>query len=372
MDRLRILIFGVATRRAVMDYLRAVGLILFILLAIAWTIDLADNFAPIRADAQAKGVALYELLLPYLTYRTADMVTRMLPMACFFGVFLAEIARRGRLETVIFTAAGASPLRMLVSVLIFGVLVGALQQRLEESWRPAAVAAQVELGHGSYASRFAPNWTRHHAWFLNGDIAIRAQVLRADPPALRDVLIFTGLQEDRLRTIYAADRVDPSDQRFQWHLSGVEIWNAAAGEETSEQAPDQTITIELIPEQLTHYDVPGFYLDTAELQELATMRGIGTSADADTALWRRWTAWLLPGSLALLAVCLTKPGYSGRQINIARLIALAVLGYAAVVSIKVFWAVGELGGLPAPLAVLGSVAVILGLSAVLVWREMRG
>ncbi|MCG6902394.1 MAG: LptF/LptG family permease [Rhodobacter sp.] len=355
--------FGIAARRAVWDYLRFVALIMFILLAIAWTIDLAEHFAFMRRDAERQGLPVHQLLLPYLAYRSADMVARMLPMACFFGVFLAEIARRARLETVIFTAAGASPLRMVAAVLIFGILAGGLQQWLEAYGRPAAVAAQIRLGHGDYAERFRPHWTRGHVWFLGGDMAVRARILRDDPPAMRDVLIFSGLRQPHLQTIYSAKRVDPTDVPFLWHLQGVEKWRAAAGQDEAEPQADLTLRLDLIPEQLTYYRMPGFYLHTEPLRRLAQIDSAPrTVVDANMALWRRRVVWVLPGALALLAVCLTKFGYSGRQPNVPRLIALALFGYVTVVSIKVLWAVGELGGLPAPVAVLASVGFILGVS----------
>lgn len=287
-DTLGRALFGIATRRAVYDYLRFVALIMFILLAIAWTIDLAEHFGIIRRDAEAKGIAVYRILLPYLTYRSADMITRMLPMACFFGVFLAEIGRRARLETVILHAAGASPYRAIAAVLIFGVMVGALQQRLEGNWRPAAVAAQVDLGHGDYAERFTKVWLNGYAWFLDGDTAVRAQVLRDDPPAMRNVLIFTGLREPRLQTIYAAERVDPAGEPFLWRLRGVEKWDAAAGEDSSVAVPDLTLRLDLIPEQLTHYSVPAFYLPTAPLLKMRQLNSAPrTVIDAKVALWRR-------------------------------------------------------------------------------------
>ena len=370
-DRIGRALFGIATRRAVYDYLRFVALIMFILLAIAWTIDLAEHFGIIRRDAEAKGIAVYRILLPYLTYRSADMITRMLPMACFFGVFLAEIGRRARLETVILHAAGASPYRVIAAVLIFGAIVGTLQQQLEGNWRPAAVAAQVDLGHGDYAERFTKVWLNDHAWFLDGDTAIRGQVLRDDPPAMRDVLIFTGLRAPRLQTIYAAKRADPAGEPFLWRLQGVEKWDAEAGEDSSIAVADLTLQLALIPEQLTHYSVPAFYLPTAALLKMKQLNSAPrTVIDANVALWRRRTAWMLPGALALLGVFLTKLGYSGRQPSVPRLLALALFGYVSVVSIKVLWAVGELGGLTAPMAVLGSVVFILGASVSLIRRQL--
>jgi lipopolysaccharide export LptBFGC system permease protein LptF len=259
---------------------------------------------------------------------------------------------------------------MLSAVLIFGLLMGALNHMLETRWRPAAVAAQVQLGLGAYGERFRPVWINEHAWFMSPDMAIRAQVLRADPPALRDVLIFTGLRQPRLTDIYAVDHVTPADRLMDWNLQGVEQWDASAGRATSEQVDDLTLTLDLTPDELSYYAIPGFYLPTEPLTRLATVQDPITSTGAQVALWRRRTVWILPGALALLAVCLSQLGYSGRQANYPRLIAMAVLGYAAVVSVKVLWAVGELGGLSPWLAASGSGLAILALSAVLVWRKI--
>ena len=352
---LRGALFGIATRRALMDYLCMVGLIQFILLAIAWTIDLAENYAGIAADAERRGLSLVATLFPYLGYRSADMVTRMLPMACFFGVYLAEIARRTRLETVILKAAGASPARMLAAVLLFAILLGTLQAKLEQSWRPAAVAAQVELGYGSYARRFRNDWTHFQSWFVSGDTAIRAELKRDQPPEMRDVLIFTGINAPHLETIYAAEQVLPGDAPGQWRLVSGSKWDAERGMESAEPFEEMTLTLDLIPEQISYFDEPAFYIPTEPLRAIARMRNAPTAAGADVALWRRRTAWILPGTFALLAFCLASAGFCGRTPNVPRLIALACLGYFAVVSVKVFWARGALAAVPAAASGLSTV-----------------
>ena len=78
----------------------------------------------------------------------------------------------------------------------------------------------------------------------------------------------------------------------------------------------------------------------------------------------------MPGALALLAVCLAQNGYSGRQPNVPRLIAMAVFGYIVVTSIKVFWALGELGAMPAAAAVITSVVSILAIGLFLLRRQV--
>ncbi len=369
-DRLARALTGIATRRAIRDYVILVALMQFVLLTVGWAVDLASHMPAVRRVAAAEDLPLYRVLLPYLSYRSADMLARMLPMATFFGVFAAEILRRGRLETVIFTTGGASPMRMLSGVVIFGLVLGVFQYKLERDWRPAAVEAQVKMEIGSYAHRFGSRWTRWHPWFVSGDTAIRGQVFRGESPAMRDVLIFVGVGASDLRQVYAADRMDPGPDPRQWVLRDARLWDIAAGADRNQPVGDVTLTLDLIPEQLIHFQIPGFYLRQDALQAIASMRGAPTTDEADVAIWRRYTIWLLPLLTGLLAANLTRRGYDGRRINIPRLIVLALVGYIAVISIKVLWAVGELGGLPAPVAVCSSLVGFALINLWLTWRKL--
>ncbi|MEL7117684.1 MAG: LptF/LptG family permease, partial [Pseudomonadota bacterium] len=146
MGRFLLAFFGVASRRAVRDYLVFTGLFALILLAVAWTIDLADNFDEVQWVADVRQQPLYEVLLPYLTYRAVDIVLRLLPVSIFFGIFIAEIYRRARLDTVILSAAGAGPLRLLGPIALYGAIMGAANWALESYGRPAAIEAQIKLG----------------------------------------------------------------------------------------------------------------------------------------------------------------------------------------------------------------------------------
>lgn len=371
-DRLARSLTGIATRRAVADYLRFTALIMFILLSIAWTIDLAANFTAVRGRATADDLPLWQVLGRYLLHRGVDIVTRLLPMAVFFGTFLAEIARRRRLETVILATAGASPWRMLAAIAIFAVLTGAVQALLESRWRPAAVAAQVETGLGQYAARFAPRWIGD-VWFLSDDLAVRATVRRGPEPRMRDVLIFEGIDAPRLQRILGAETATPAGDPGRttlWRLSGVSAWNAAEGRETSEPLPDQVLDLGVIPEQVRYSGIRSFYLPTAPVRILARDADEGRVAEAQVALWRRRTAGFLPLAMAVFAARLVQRGFSGRLIRVPRLIALAILGYLSVVSLKVMWAVGELGAVSPPAATVGTLVVILGVSAALFAREL--
>ncbi len=348
----------ISTARAVADYLKLIGLIMLILLVIAWSIDLARFLPDVRAGAEASGRPLVLLLPAYLFFRTAEFVTKFFPIAVLFGVFLAEIWRRVNLESVVLVASGMSLRQRAAPLLILGCLTGLVQGSMEAWLRPAAMMAHIEMGIGSPAERFQPGLLGH-AWFVSDDATVRGRVLRDDAPELRDALIFTGVRAAQFDAVYAADRVVPTSNPLEWRLIGVERWEGGAGGGESTPVDDLTLTLDLIPEQLRFLFLSEFYWPTAALQRLAELREAHNVAAADLALWRRITYWFLPGALAFLAVGLAHRGFVGRQPVLPRLIALAVFGHMTVVSVRVLWAVGKHGLIPAPLAASATVVFAL-------------
>jgi len=370
MGRLQSGFFGMTVRRAVYDYLRAVGLILFILLAVAWTIDLARHFPSLRAAAMSREDTLLGLLAPYLLHRGADIVARLLPMACLFGVLLAEIMRRRRLESVILEAAGFSTLRKLAALLWLALILGTLQGMLESRWRPAAVFAQIESGFGNYAGRYRREWQRTPVWFVGDARAVKAEVRRTDDPELRNLLIFEGIREPRLTRVLSAARGFPLQKPLHWRLEDIQIWNVDAEGSPPTAVASMEMQLDLIPEQISYYGIQEFNIPSPTLGALATRLDAPNAAAIQTAVWRRQTAWLLPGAFALLAAAMAQLVFEGRQLMVPRLIVLAGLGYVAVVSVKVMWALGELGTLPAPAAVLLPVLVAVLLAVGLSRRRI--
>ncbi len=365
---LRPVFLAIVTRRALSDYLAGVGLAMFILLLVAYTIDLASEFADIRQAASKADASLASVLAPYLLQRGADIVARMLPVAVFFGTFLAEIFRRQRLESVILATAGASPLRSYAAVLWLALILGAAMWVLESRVRPALVWAQVESGLGNYADRFRKGWQRDR-WYVIGDVALRGDVWRAEAPYLRDVLIFRGLRSDGLTEILGARRMEPGPAPYQWDLTGVTRYDVAAGS-APQPAPDMTLDLDLIPDQLAYRGFLDLFLPNDTLEALVQMRVPPDNASAvHTERWRRWTIWLLPGVIAFLAVGMANMGFEGRRILIPRLIGLAVIGYWYVTAIKVVGKMGALDLLAPWLSIMAPLAAALGLAGWLAWRQ---
>lgn len=356
---------GIAFRRSVRLYLLSVAAVMFLLLLTAWSIDLAEKFSEVRDAAAQRGVALGTIMAPYLFYRAVDIVTRLLPIACFVGVFVAEIMRRRRLETTIFTAAGYSPLQSLSAVLAVSLIIGALQFGLERSWRPQAVYAQVALGVGSYADRFKPGLTRNPYWFLSGNDAMMAMVVRDDEPELRRIELYRGFSSDRLNQVIVADSGLPTATPSVWRLYNAIVWDRVGESYQPSTRATLDIDFKLLPQQLTYLDVPGFYLPNDDLVRIAAMRAAPNIQDIDLAIWRRWTALLLPGAFLLLGVSFGQTVWSGRMLMPARALGLSFCGYLMIVSVKVFWSLGELGSISAFLSASLTIGLAMAVSAVI-------
>lgn len=357
-----------------LQHLGLVALVMFILLMVAWTIDLAREFRGLRFGAEERGLPLMQVVLPYLAHRTADIATRLLPMAVFFGVFLSEILRRLRSETAILDAAGFTPLWQAAVLLWLGLALGGLQGLLEAQWRPAAVAAQVQSGFGHYGRHFRPGWRGQDDWFLSGDVILRGEVYRAPGPKMRNVVVFAGTDQPRLRAVYRAEALHPVPSApFQWQLTGATAWPDGA----RSPAFHETLQIELglVPQMLRFAGVDKFMLPGAALRAFDVLPVHNRPPEVRMALWRRRTAWAIPVVLAATAMVLARAGFEGRQAVIPRLIGLAAAGYVSVVFLNVGYAGGDLSVLPPWLASVTGLLVSAGLALLVAgrhrWRRLR-
>ncbi len=334
-------LFGIAVRGVFWQHMRSIGFVMFVLLVVAVSIDLTENLDSLGDKARETDKPLAHILLPYLGYRTVDIVTRLLPMACLAGAFFAELMRRQRLEDVIYAAAGTSPALTLWALVLVGILTGGIQATLEAKIRPEAVFQQVDLGVGKYARWWHPRETGYR-WFIDGDRALRARVLVGPSPELRDATLFVGIIQPNLETLITSPRVSPGKTPGTWQFHTAEVWQRGIDDTLSSTNEDSfMLSFPLLAEDLEYLGVGAFNLPKKALNTLRTTARAERKADIDTAIMRRFTAFLLPGVFILLGASLAQSGYKGRLFAPARLIALAALGYVSVVSVKVFWTLGE-------------------------------
>ncbi|WP_349358143.1 LptF/LptG family permease [Stappia sp.] len=361
-------VLGIAGRRALGLYVRVTALVMTMFLIIAWAIDLAEQLDGILARAEALERSPAGLLAIYLVYRMADIVTRLFPVACFIGLFASELYRLFNRETTILGAAGWSPRQTLLVVGVFALMAGAFQFTLERWLRPAAVFAQADLQLGGYGARFVEGRVSGKRWFVVDGNAIRAHVVRSATPHLTDLEVYRGVVAGDLRDVLVAERAEPTGRPGFWRFRNVHLWaslpgedgrggeGAGAGEAAGAGFAQRSlymisrydtleVRLDLLPETLSYYDVPAFYLPQAPLEALAQESNPLKTPDVDAALWRRWAAFILPGAYALLGASLAPIAGSGRMVAPGRIVVLAMVGYFALVATKVSWAMGEIGAL---------------------------
>jgi lipopolysaccharide export LptBFGC system permease protein LptF len=316
-------------------YAQTVALIMFALLVVAFSIDLLASRAELAEMAQAQERALLPLTLHHLSLRAVDIVTRLLPMACFVGCFIAEQLRRARRESTVIAAHGGGPMLVLGAVMAFSLPLGAVQGALEGWLRPLAIQAQVELGTSKYARWYGAIPT-DRIWISEGDQIMGARIQRSDPVMLRDLIVIHRGAQGGLEQVTTAPHAQAQGER--WQLQEPQHWTKAP-------APDLPIS----PLVARYFDVDGFNLPSPVLSQLAGVQHAETQNSAKMGQMRRLTAPLLPFVCALLGMTLAQ--WLGRIMwpSALRIAGVAVFGYFQIVSIKIFWAFGDMGAL-GPLA----------------------
>ncbi|WP_186398074.1 LptF/LptG family permease [Stappia sp. P2PMeth1] len=358
--RRRTPVLGLIGRRILFTHLKAAALVMTMFLIVAFAIDLAQTLDGVLARADELGRSRAALVATYLGFRAVDIATRLFPVACFIGVFAAELMRLFNRETTVIAAAGWSPRQTLVVVCLFAALTGALQVSLERWWRPAAVFAQAGLQLGGYGRRFADGELGEPSWFVVNGAALKARVIRSATPALADIELYRGVVAGDLRDVIVARHGEPGERPGFWRFTDVDLWARLPAEEVPRsdgtppafaqtslylisQYPSLELRLDIVPEALTYYDIAAFYLPQAPLEVLARDSNPLKGPDVDAALWRRWAAFFLPGAYALLGASLAPVAGAGRVVSPLRILVLALAGYLALVATKVSWAMGEIG-----------------------------
>ncbi|MEP2533055.1 LptF/LptG family permease [Shimia sp.] len=354
---------GVAVRSMVWAYLQAIAFVMFTLLVIALTIDLTDSLDNIRARAAETEQPVWRVLLPYLSFRSVDIVTRLLGMAALIGAGVTTALRHQRMEDVVLAAAGASPAVMLSALLMVGAVTGAIQGSFQNWLRPPTVERQVEMGLGQYGRWFG-NTQLTHRWFVNENLAMRAEVRRGADASLTDVTIFEGIDQPVLSRIIFAESAAPLSEDEQWRLQGVTLWQGENGTAT-QRMETLDIWYPLNIDRVQYFGVHGYFMPNSALKQVARLTGTQAASDARTALAFRKLAFFLPGVFALLGASLALAGRRGRRLAPFRLLPLVTIGYVTLVSFKVFWALGIHGRLPPYWAALIPISLAVLLSVVL-------
>ncbi len=330
-------------------------------LLLGLAIDFAE-FLPDALEANAEADGPWPLL-SYAVFRGTDILLRQMPIIAIIAGFLAEIARIRRGETVILAAAGATVTPAVAAALILSMAMGLLTLALETRLRPAAVWAQVELDLGAYANRFEDRWTGP-IWIDLPEGALRADLWRGAEPVLRDLTFLPAPSGPDDPVLIEADHARPAGPSGEWIAENARIW---IGQPPDRFVRREEVNIDLgvAPLTLRYTSVPAFYLPP---EALSGMREASPTPDLDTAAWRRILSPLLPGAFLLLGVALAAVATPVRGIRVVPLLGALFAAYLSTVALRVFWALGEMGTVLAPVAAAAPVVGVWLLAALLLIR----
>lgn len=335
-----------------------------VLLLVAVSIDLAKYYDQVMSLAPAGGLFTKAGHLAwYLGLRMVDMVTRMLPISVFVGVFAFEIWSILTRRRAIHWAAGRHPVRVLVPVVGLGVLFGFVQYGLETDWRPLAVMTQSAAKLGSYGERFERHTRENAVWFMSGDRIIHANIRVGPPTELLQVDLYRLDDEGRVREVERAARAEPSELADLWRFYDVVKWTRDPGDPNTLRIVGQPyqdlVPISLHPLAVAYMGIPAKYIPNHDLEAIAASKTV-MLVGSDHAVWlevRRANA-VMPLAMALLAASMSlfagahRPGF-------AVLLACGLSGYAAYVITRVSVALGELQSLSPMVSAWTPVVVIL-------------
>ncbi len=365
-------------REEILGYTISIFASLFMLLAVAISIDLAKNFDEVMAlrVASAGGSIIFEAsrhLLWYLGLRIVDMMTRLMPFAVFGGVLGFELWSLFSRRRAIHWASGRHPLQLLAGVIWVGIAFGSLQYFLDAIARPAAVMQQASERLGAYGRRFERQVTIERRWIVAGNQVIEARIRFQPTPALLEPDIYDLDATGRLKSVIRARLGEPIDGGYTWKLKDAATWQL--GNETPPMTPfvasEATIKLEIGAIDLAYSKIPAKYVPQEHLSTLLRQQQ-ESATRGERAVWfhvRRANA-VLPGLLALLAVSASLVVGAYRPTG-AAMLALAAIGYGAHAVIKALITMGELGMLTAKTTAWAPPAVILIISVGLLGIGLR-
>lgn len=346
--------FGAYTRILTLAHARHIGTVTAALLVVALTLDLAPRAEQIAAQAGGAGpLGLVLHFLRYLALRTADLTGNLLPLACFMGLYWSEITLTQSRERVVVWNGGRSPLQTLVPLLLLGLACGAVQAAALAVLRPAAVAAQIETGLGSYGERFdrrlsPANWR----WITVPDHMILARVdYRAS--RLVDLQVFAFSDEGRLIGRIEAASAEPAGPG-RWRFVDGSRWQAPGADRrestgTAHRFAEETDDLPLDPLWLAHAGIDARYLRQDVLAELARRSPIPDEASYRTWWHVRIAQAVLPFGMMVAASALAMLMIPQRT-AFKPMILIGLAGYFLYVANNIMVWLGEYGQLPAPVA----------------------
>jgi lipopolysaccharide export system permease protein len=340
------------------SYFRYAFIVVFGLLLIALTIDLAQQLTPLlRSRPDLGGLSAAALVAWYSLLRGTDILARNIPLALYLAVFWCECSHTLSNERVAVGVSGRSPLQCIIPAIFLSIIFGCFQIALDIWLRPAAVQVEINEHIGNLGHRFDRRSTKIIRWIKIGDTLISSRIDYGPPPSLSAVTLYRLKPDGQPKEVIIARQAVLSRDPSQWVLLDGYSWQwrqepAARGgqvdlDETrpsgAQEFNRRVITLDLAPLWLTNYGIDGKYLPQTVLQALAssTSRGFKKS-DYQTWVQVRYARGIYVLGMILLAA-------SFGQLLMIRLpqlfgfLGILFLGYAAHAAVKALEILGELG-----------------------------
>jgi lipopolysaccharide export LptBFGC system permease protein LptF len=373
--------FGCETRYVLALYLQRAVIFGIVGMGVVLLLDLATSLPQLLANGPGGGApGEISRLAYYLLLRAGYDLPALLPITAIVGVIWAEYGLANSRERIMIANSGRPPLHSLMTALLFGLLLGALQFAALAYARPAAVAAQTAGGFRYYGPKFHqpiltdPKWIAANGTMLNARVDIGAGV------ALRDVLLYSTDAAGRLEAILGAASAVPGARPGTWIFEQGSVWYPSLGgarrspAEAMQPVPFTRLAwpLELDPLWVRDIDVLPPLLAQSDLAALAA----GGSRVPDAFSYRsaydeRFAAVFSCVGMALLGAGISLLTF-GQAVGARQILRLGLCGGIAYLGLGILPMLADYGVLPSLLGAWGGpLALTLGAMGLLYLRERR-
>ena len=376
---------GWHTRYMIASYSRHTFLVTCAILVLALSIDLTLFLSKVLATVSGWPDFWALSLARYLGLRATDFLAELLPLACFIGVFWAEIVHTMSQERLIVWLSGRAAQQCLVPALLFGAMIGTVELALNIYLRPMAVMTMAVEHLGSYGERYDPRPLPYPQWIASGRDLIQAFVVAGSPPTLRDVRVYRMDETMALQTFFRAKLAKPLDDR-SWLLTDGYRWTSPIGARPIGSPPEgkkfaepegevafaqERLDLKVAPIWINNFRIGARYLTN---DVFTALMKVSFSPDSEFRTWEqaRYSQSLFCAAMPVLAASLSIL-LLAYEIRLAMLCFIALAGYMTNTAMKLFVLLGEHGYL-SPVAAGWSVPAFLLLicaAAVLIGRKIE-
>ncbi len=356
-------------------YLIRTSIVMLTLLTVALAIDLQANQKQVLSVGELEGLVDTALrLIWYVSLRAVDIVSRLLGIAAFLGVFWSEFSHNRSRERVAVWNCGVSPFGAMATPLLFGIFLVGVQAALEFWVRPAAVSTQVESGLGSYGERYGRADSGKTVWFVAGSDLVAARINHGPPIALNNLVVYRISETNRLLGVVTAASAHPTSRSGIWSLNGAQEWTVDPSVDklnVGKASVRLETPLAVDPEWLRYRTMPARYLPQKTIVRLARQNAIGTrQAEYKTWVIARYTKSLMPALFVMLAFSVGVFSF-GRPATLPMFMLYFPSGYLLNILVKNCIPLAEFGEIPPIATLVLPIAMTIVIMAILLLPVAR-